>query len=436
MKGFRYVLIGCLVFMVILLSSCNQGGDSGEGSWDTGTSGIDVNWASSATPPPRFFYSDYSDSFEIDVLVKNKGSSYSKGGVYLSGFNPDIFEVEGYTLNRADLDKAACGVSLSMQGSGDSSSLQGGIRCEQAGDIWYGDEDNYGIKVESLGSVFDLFGVEMSDVFGDTFAPFLENLGGEFRRIDGKNTWGLDWSWSFGDLMTNIEYLERGVGLITWAAPVSFSKFNGDEYTLGGRSAVNPIGDMEEVSFPVTLQTWKPELDRTKYTFMVTNCYMYSTFANPMVCIDPMPDSEDSKVCQVKRSQSLGTQGAPVAITRLEQESTPKMTIFTIYFRNSGNGDIIDLQQMEKCSPYYPGELRSNAKNAVYIALVRVGENILKCTPQSPVRITNSGEGVFTCIYDHDYLTTRSGYETPLAIELWYGYKNEITKSMELRYAG
>ncbi|MBR9693030.1 hypothetical protein GOV07_03825, partial [Candidatus Woesearchaeota archaeon] len=167
---------------------------------------------------------------------------------------------------------------------------------------------------------------------------------------------------------------------------------------------------------------WPQGADQIQQHIMLTNCYMYTTFAAPTVCIDPQPYSTNRKVCTPRIATWSNGQGAPLAITRVTQENTPRTAVFHVEVRNAGHGTIYDPGKLEKCSPYYPGGAKSADMDTVWIGEVRIGNNKLTCSPQNHFRLDRTGTGRFTCTYPIEYSELNSAYQTGLVIELWYGY--------------
>jgi hypothetical protein len=155
---------------------------------------------------------------------------------------------------------------------------------------------------------------------------------------------------------------------------------------------------------------------------MMTNCYMYTTFAAPTVCIDPQPYSTNRKVCHPSISKWSNGQGSPLAISHVRQENTPRTAVFHIEVANVGPGHVWDPGKLEKCSPYYPGGAKSADLNTVWIGDVRIGNTQLTCTPRTHFRLDQAGRGRFTCTYPIEYAELNSAYQTGLVIELWFGY--------------
>ena len=91
------------------------------------------------------------------------------------------------------------------------------------------------------------------------------------------------------------------------------------------------------VNVPFGADKYSPEI-------LVTACYRYKTIADPKVCIDPNPFRavQERKVCEV-RDQSLGGgQGAPVAVTKIEEQVGSDKIHFRIFIQNVGDGEVIE----------------------------------------------------------------------------------------------
>src|SRR3989337_2797933 len=148
----------------------------------------------------------------------------------------------------------------------------------------------------------------------------------------------------------------------------------GQGYMLRGNTPDYPNGEEGFIEFKGYIKNWPANLDHTTQNFLVTNCYGYATYAAPEVCIDPQPFSQDRKVCIPQEIVFSQSQGAPVAITRVEQEPTPNSVIFTIHFKNVNKGTVMDIGYLQRCSPYYPGRLDSRHMNVIYVWDVRIGQ--------------------------------------------------------------
>jgi hypothetical protein len=72
--------------------------------------------------------------------------------------------------------------------------------------------------------------------------------------------------------------------------------------------------------------------------------------------------------------------------------------------------------------------------NKVYVLDARIGDQHLDCTPNrgDGIRLVN-GQGNVRCEYDLEYLTAKSAYETPLIVELGYGYSTTMTRRVTFK---
>jgi hypothetical protein len=154
-----------------------------------------------------------------------------------------------------------------------------------------------------------------------------------------------------------------------------------------------------------------------------------------MICVDPDPFSDEQKVCRSETYVWGGSQGAPVAVTRLDQTNTGKEVILDITIRNIGPGTVWDVGYLEGCSPYFPGKVRPSMKDVVYIGYAYIGTRALDCSNYYSVRLDpNTKEARITCRYNmNDADDIGSAYAVPLRMELWYGYEETISQQVTVR---
>lgn len=237
----------------------------------------------------------------------------------------------------------------------------------------------------------------------------------------------------------DVEYANHGRLLLTLFEAIDFSRHYGQEYLLEPDTYEFPGGGLDYINFDGNIVTWPSGLDQTTYSnFMITNCYLYATYAAPLVCVDPSPFTSDAKVCTPSPYTGTKGQGAPVAVTLIEQENSPKQILFTIHIQNVGRGEVYDPGRLEKCSPYYPEMTTTEDKNIVYIGDIRVSGDLqrLQCTPNNFIRLDpRTGEGTIICSYQIPYATLKSAYQAPLVVELWYGYSQAMLKRVMIKRA-
>ena len=112
---------------------------------------------------------------------------------------------------------------------------------------------------------------------------------------------------------------------------------------------------------------------------------------------------------------SLGTQGAPVAVTSVEETVSRNRVQFKVYISNVGGGEVIaDEAPIANChSALKTGDLDKIGIQAWF------SDRTLVCQPD-PVRL-RGGNGFAVCYYEGNL--GEEAYETVLKINLDYGYR-------------
>ncbi len=430
-RGIIITALFLLIINLLLLTACTglqgrrtqtQPGNFEDNKYYQGYEGIEMRFAQGMPPYKLYYYGDqYDNSFDVNVEVGNIGSAFSRGALFLSGYDPTMIQV--YGINPQRRSGQACMLDIGNIGFG---TFGGTLRCD---DFFIGASKDY-----------QTFGARNLDLSFLSEALNLGNLFGDVN-IYGQKTGGDDrWSVSVGFDNPNIdiEYANHGRLLVALFSVINFQNNFGVEYLLEGDTYEFPGGELAYINFDGNVVNWPPGLDQTYQTFMITNCFLYASYAAPVICIDPAPFSQDRKVCTPKLYTGTKGQGAPVAVTSIEQENTPRQAIFTIHIRNVGGGDVYDPGRLEMCSPYFPGRVTNEDKNVIYIGDIRVSGDLqrLDCTPNDFVRLDPStGEGIVTCAYEIPFSGLRSAYQAPLVIELWYGYSKTMEKKVLIKRA-
>ena len=199
---------------------------------------------------------------------------------------------------------------------------------------------------------------------------------------------------------------------------------------LEGKSPYNQQGGYDVVSFRGNIINFDiRDTDNYLANFLVTSCYNYETLASETVCIDPEPYStkQKTRVCTVPPSySSSGGQGAPVAVTKVEETVLSNKIQFKIYIKNLGDGEVIDKNRLNIDCPY---SLDYTNLDKVYVS-GKVSGYSLSCRPNNPIMLTN-GEGSVICTIPKPAMS-KSAYTTPLQIKLEYGYTSSIQRSVEI----
>ncbi|MBN2112425.1 hypothetical protein JW707_04995 [Candidatus Woesearchaeota archaeon] len=209
------------------------------------------------------------------------------------------------------------------------------------------------------------------------------------------------------------------------------SEFEGiTEYNAdGGYDTIQFSGQV----YPLSMK----KVDRYPATVLATVCYGYKTTASDNVCIDPNPfaSTTERKVC-TPGPVSFGTQGAPIAVTTVEVDPTPRITRFKIHISNVGGGTVFKYggDYLAKCNPYHTRGLEFNEIDVVRLTGVSVaGKTITpSCKPmdnEGNVRLINGQATVFCELGN---LGTGPAYTTPLTVEVDYGYMSTVSKQIEI----
>ncbi len=201
---------------------------------------------------------------------------------------------------------------------------------------------------------------------------------------------------------------------------------------LEGKSQFNPEGGYTTLEFSTPSVSLPPSMPNYRPTFMLTACYPYKTVATPLICVDPNPlDTTTDKACRVQKVYSTGSQGAPVAVQSIESEARPNGMYFRIHIANTAggteqaSGTVFDLGSMNKC----PGGLSYTDLNKLDYR-VSISQQPLECEPRDGrIRLVNDKAVIFC---KHLNLQNIPAYQTPIEVELNYGYKSSISKMVDI----
>ncbi|MBR9700020.1 hypothetical protein GOV09_06180 [Candidatus Woesearchaeota archaeon] len=176
-------------------------------------------------------------------------------------------------------------------------------------------------------------------------------------------------------------------------------------------------------------------------------CYAYKTVFSDTLCIDTDPANTRvaEKTCRAK-DLTASSQGAPVAITRIEQRVIPTsedtvLIDFTIRIKNKGKGLIVDpLSYGNICEARAVGDpdksllltsLRfSNYEYSLGDPLSQPYEDEIEC--QKPRQVKD--EYIIHCSITENNALPRSvlTFDTPIVVELLYGYQETISRRVAI----
>ena len=395
-------IFGVLILAIIVISGCSVGPNTGSNyqrKYYQGYDSLEIKFLDES-PPYKFYYNSDGSDNEIPVVldVKNKGASDAYGAIYIHGYDPNIIEVAGGRL----------------PGEG-SVRWNFGTGTLEIGGIYIG------LSGGGSNSIIDLGFISPN---GDRYGGTVFTQNGDFVGLNVNINTGTN---RVGSRLAN-PVLNAMQSTYGWSAPIA----------LEGDTPETPGGGVEVYDFPAYIYYLPESLEEFRQPIMVTACYSYVTRATTMMCIDPKPNSNSKKACIARTVGVSGGQGAPVAITRVEQQASSGKVVFTITVKHSKKNSLDELfditQLFYKCNPHAGAIVKPSDKNVVDVLYVELsGDDITQsCSGGGRIRLDASGNGQFTCTA---YLSSMSdsAYEAPLFIELGYGYGKNIYKEVTIK---
>lgn len=423
----KLMMIITILSVLFLVTGCGSTTSNVQKKYYTGYDSVQMRFLSDS-PPSVFYYDSEAQNMEMNTIpifveVYNKGSSDTYGALFIHGFDPNIVAIQGYTPGYP-------GYSGPMQGS---SGIFSG---------WYGNSNNYAVSAINVPVGNSMISLGLQAINGQTSVSF-SSFGTRatlFSSLGFMTTSNMNY---VGYTGINTGVIQSNIGAVI--NPITqgmFSQFGWSEwikaFDLEGRNPNNPSGGMDVIEFPATILTLPPSLEEFRQRVMVTSCFDYATHASAMVCIDPEPYSNVKKACVPNTVSPGGGQGAPVAITSIEQKPGRGRTTFTINIKHNKKGtydELYDYFSLYKCDPASGATVKTNDKNIVYVGYVYLSQYdiTMACIPNQMIRLDDSGNGQIVCSITFPEDIASSAYQAPLEVELWYGYSKTIYKDMIIR---
>jgi len=211
--------------------------------------------------------------------------------------------------------------------------------------------------------------------------------------------------------------------------------------TIPGRGPFQPRGQTQILEFQADISSPRTfGADKYKTILLATGCYEYGTQMSTELCVDfsPYDIASTQKICTPQDITLQGGQGAPIGITNIEVEPGTGVTNLIIHIRNLGTGDVFDHDAIDRCNPYSNERIQYSQSDYVTIETIKISDaNITEsCQPRNKVRLTN-GEGLIYCTIQEepDFENIHTAFISPLNIKLKYGYRDSITRPIEIRPA-
>ncbi|MEA2037889.1 MAG: hypothetical protein U9O94_10365 [Nanoarchaeota archaeon] len=220
---------------------------------------------------------------------------------------------------------------------------------------------------------------------------------------------------------------------------------------LRGKSIEYPNGDQELISFNVKTKELSKDSQSEYHDSLVaiTSCYGYETNLVDTVCIDTdvFGFKQREKVCDSTKTITLRSQGAPVAVTKLESEMIPDeknpnriKPRFTITVKNLGKGEVVWKDKVRAAC--YSESIDYKEWNRIDVRAylsTKEESNKLDCDiikeglKDDGILNLRKREDIIRCTYENGYDENEGTFTAPLYITLSYGYTDTISGSVKIK---
>ena len=176
----------------------------------------------------------------------------------------------------------------------------------------------------------------------------------------------------------------------------------------------------------------------TRSTIFANVCYQYKTSLSTPICVETAHYSVENRVCDL-RALSFSSQGAPVAITRIDQDSVidgdevkPRLGI---HVRNVGSGFVIGKEDEELKGACTAGGDSTEIIGKITVESASLSGKEFDCVNKEV--FLHGGVGFFYCVLE---VLEGEGFGrnaannlvSPFSITLAYGYRNAESKTVNI----
>lgn len=234
--------------------------------------------------------------------------------------------------------------------------------------------------------------------------------------------------------------IEKGILTLVVDEPIQISKGQKTKYdiNLRGRSEEYATqGEQDKIVINADVGKIPGVTETFDSSISATMCYDYKTEAVETVCIDtdPFGFKKEEKVCEISEKTFSQGQGGPVGITRIVTETPLKkddnhvIPAFKIYIDNLWDGQVMSPGKTEEaCSGKLTREDYNKIEVKTFLGFSDEDKDQLECD-KTTVNL-EANEPYIRCKVKEENAveTTRGAYETPLRVEMQYGYSFTIRK--------
>ena len=196
-----------------------------------------------------------------------------------------------------------------------------------------------------------------------------------------------------------------------------------------GKNVYNVEGDFNQIEFSSTNVNLPENVYEYNPTLNFVACYGYRTKASPQVCVDSQlyQVTSEQKTCLPQDVSMGGGQGAPVGVSFVGVDMTGTKAIFEINVVNQGGGRVVSPDaSLSNCGV---GNIEYRDLDKLRYEVGLSGGSLIDCKPQDHyVRLFNN-QGKIVCSFN---IPVTAPFQTPLLIDLDYGYIDSFQKSIKI----
>lgn len=183
-----------------------------------------------------------------------------------------------------------------------------------------------------------------------------------------------------------------------------------------GKSVTNPDGGFYIEEFSGQILRGLGQIKEQKINYYLVGTYDYRSEAQTDVCVNTNLYSDlalTEEGCKPVQNKKLGGQGAPVAISSVEEiiipEGSGAKIVFKLKVENKAKGKVV---------------------GPVYMEEVKMGNIRLTCEQRLLDLNDEDKEDYFVC---NAYESQAAAYTTPLYAAIYYTYQTKVKKDFEIK---
>lgn len=196
---------------------------------------------------------------------------------------------------------------------------------------------------------------------------------------------------------------------------------------LDGKNVYNIEGGTNQLEFKSMVNLPSDIFDYAPPLNFLT-CYHYHTKASPQICVDPLfyQVTAEQKTCIPHDVGLGGGQGGPVGIGYVGVDMAGGKAILEMNVVNYGNGQVVRPANIYNCGK---GSIGYQDLDKVQFNVELSGGSLISCKPDDHlVRLVNK-QGKIVCQFN---INGASAFETPLMVDLDYGYVQSQLRTVKI----